>query len=300
MPAVTQGAGSARARSERPPARASSPTVGAKRLVSELPAIVWAELREGGARLQSAGPLREGAALCEALQDVLDAQTDFVTVRSRDACVLGTRTPAMAHETWCVLSNGAWYGALLATLTRLGVVVSPPSEDSQPIAAEGEWTSEGASSFVAFDELARAAETASVRAAFVLTPEGVVLCGVGRGQRVGDAARALVQRREPLLRRCAGAELRAEPVDDRFDRVLVATGEGDSLCFGAEIDGTLGGSSVWMVVDRSAGLAVGWASIVRLARGVSTAMRMDESGVVRRGASQELTFAPLGRSKGAR
>jgi hypothetical protein len=128
----------------------------------------------------------------------------------------------------------------------------------------------------------------------------VVLSGVGRGAGAEHAARELVQRRAPLLRRCSGVELRGGLVDDRFDRVLVATGEGDSLCFGAEIDGTNDGCSVWMIVDRAAGLAVGWASIVRLARAVSTAMRRDESGVVIRGAAQELVFAPLGRGKAVR
>jgi hypothetical protein len=247
----------------------SASGVSARRLVSEVSAIAWAELRESGRSVEGAGAFGEGAALCDALDDALDDETDLFSLRTNDGCVIATRTqPGTRRSIWCVLPNGAAYGAAMATLARLGAL--PYGHEGAPTETKGAWRV-GLDAHPALDEIARWAEFSQVRAVFVLDATGAVLAGVGRGERPDTQTRALVQKRELLLQRTPAVRVGSSLAGLGFDRKQIVTAEGDVLCFGADVDGPDERCSVWLVVDRQTSLAVGWAWLSSLARVVEKA-----------------------------
>jgi hypothetical protein len=253
-----------------PPAPLGADGVNARRLVSDAPAIVWAELRDAGRRVEGAGAFADGASLCDVLDDALDDETELFSLRTNDGCLIATRTPPGSRRSiWCLLANGAAYGVVLATLGRLGALPRR-ADNAAPTAVKGAWRV-GLDAHPALDEIARWVEFSQVRAVFVLDATGAVLAGVGHGERADKAIRGLVQKRELLLQRTPAVRVGGSLAKLGFDRKQIVTAEGEVLCFGADVDGPDERCSVWLVAERETSLAVGWAWLSSLTRVVEKA-----------------------------
>lgn len=248
----------------------------ARRLFDSVEGIVWAELLEGKAVIDSAPepPMAEARAPCGGRFDeeilkrtVLDG-TELVAIRAPEGTLAGVAL-SPPRSLWCRLTPDATVGAAVSELSAYRAT-DRACADSETSSERGTPWAIGANETIAMnalrDFLSRAPET--LAALITELGDGPWSCGLGSALPA-EYALDLVRRRVHALAVPTLFEDRRSPesvsadVGFRFRTIL--TRERRVWCFGAEI-GTRRRRILWLLLDRRSSQGLGWAYLTSLSR----------------------------------